>query len=139
MAEQKTRPTAEAVDAVIGRIADPQRRRDCRALVDMMRAATGVEPTMWGMRIIGFGRYHYRYDSGHEGDAAVVGFVSGSKELSLYLMPGFDGAGALLERLGKHHTGKACLYIKRLSDVDLKVLQTLIERSAAAMADQRVE
>lgn len=141
MAELKTRPTAQSVDAVIERIADPQRREDCRQLLDWMRAASGAEPVMWGARIIGFGRYRYRYESGHGGEWALIGFASGAKDLTLYLLPGFDDpeTTALLARLGKHRIGKSCLYLKRLADVDAEVLQALIRRGVAGMANQRID
>jgi hypothetical protein len=124
----KTQPTKVDVESYIARIPDEARRRDCGLLVDLMRKATGCAPKMWGPSIVGFDEYHYRYESGREGDSSVVGFSSGSAHLSLYLLEGFDSdeAKALLSRLGKHKTAKVCLYIKRLADVDLTVLERLV-------------
>lgn len=127
-ARNKTQPTASGVDAYLGRIADPARREDCRALVALMRRVTGCEPVMWGTSIVGFDRYHYRYESGREGDSCVVGFASGSAHISLYLVCGLEAETfqPLLSRLGKHKSAKSCLYLKRLSDVDMEVLGELV-------------
>lgn len=129
----KTVPQPMPVDDFIAAVADPGQRADCRRLVEWMRAATGCEPVMWGGSIVGFDRYHYVYDSGREGDAPIVGFSPRSQALALYIMPGFAGHAALLQRLGRHRTGKSCLYLKRLADADPAVLQTLIRDSVAAM------
>lgn len=133
MAEQKTKPTPVAVRDHLAAIEDDVRRADCEALVELMARVTGHEPVMWGASIVGFDRYHYRYASGHEGDAAVVGFASGRRQLSLYLAPGFenDATRAILARLGKHAVGKGCLYVRRLSDVDLGALEELVRWSVA--------
>ncbi len=133
MAELKTKPTDVAVRDHLAAIEDDARRADCEALVELMTRVTGCEPVMWGPSIVGFDRYHYRYASGHEGDAAVVGFASGKRQLTLYLAPGFEGDATreLLARLGKHKTGKGCLYLKRLPDVDPMVLEELVRWSAA--------
>ena len=124
----KTQPTKVDVESYIARIPDESRRRDCGLLVDLMRKATGCAPKMWGPSIVGFDEYHYRYESGREGESCIVGFSSGSAHISLYLLEGFDSdeSKALLSRLGKHKTAKVCLYIKRLADVDLAVLERLI-------------
>jgi len=129
MAEPKTKPTRASVEAYFDAIADPARRADCRALVGLMSRATGCEPHMWGSSIVGFGSYHYRYASGHEGDAALIGFASRKSDLTLYITPGFDAYQHLLARLGKHKVAKCCLYLKRLADIDLEVLGELIEQS----------
>jgi len=129
MAQAKTRPTAASVETYVGAIADPNRRADCRTLIELMSDATGSEPCMWGSSIVGFGSYHYRYASGHEGDAALIGFASRKSDLTLYITPGFERYQPLLARLGKHRVAKCCLYLKRLADVDLEVLSELIERS----------
>lgn len=129
MAELKTKKTRESVKDFIDAIPDEQRRKDCRTLVKMMKDATGAQPRMWGPSIVGFGDYHYRYESGREGDWFVAGFSPRKQDLTLYLMSGFEGRQSLMEKLGKHKTGKACLYIKRLSDVDLGVLEKLIHTS----------
>lgn len=133
MAEQKTKPTPVAARDHLAAIEDDVRRADCEALVELMARVTGHEPVMWGASIVGFDRYHYRYASGHEGDAAVVGFASGRRQLSLYLAPGFenDATRAILARLGKHAVGKGCLYVRRLSDVDLGALEELVRWSVA--------
>jgi hypothetical protein len=129
MAELKTRPSEESVDAFLDRIEDAQRREDCRTLVRLMRRVSRVDPKMWGSSMVGFGEYHYKYASGHEGDAFLTGFAPRKSDLTLYLMPGFEGKEALLAKLGKHKTGKACLYLKRLADVDMGVLEQLVSTS----------
>lgn len=137
--DAKTRPTAESVDDFIDRQADPDRRQDCRDLVALMSAASGAAPAMWGGSIVGFGRYHYRYASGREGEWPVIGFSPRKGDLSLYLMPGVDRFPALLARLGRHRTGKSCLYVRRLADIDRAVLAELVGQSLAMMADQRID
>jgi hypothetical protein len=139
MAELKTRPTTVDVDDFIDTVADEGRRDDCRALVTMMKEATKAEPTMWGSSIIGFGRYRYKYASGHEGEWPIIGFSPRKNDLTLYLMQGFEQHEELMQRLGKHKTSKACLYIKKLEQVDQDVLKELINWSVEAMADQRVD
>ncbi|MBK6470503.1 MAG: DUF1801 domain-containing protein [Betaproteobacteria bacterium] len=119
-------------------VADPARRADCETLVRLMEAATGERGQMWGGAIVGFGSYHYVYASGNSGDWPVVAFSPRKTDLSVYIMPGFESHASLLQRLGKHKTGKSCLTLKRLADVDLDVLRQLIEASVAAMAPQRV-
>ena len=133
MAENKTKPTQLSVAAYIKTIADETRRADATALVKMMQSATGEKPKMWGPSIIGFGSYHYTYDSGREGDMPIVGFSPRKAATVLYLGLGSGGSEALLAKLGKHSTGKGCLYIKKLADVDLKVLEGLIEKCVAKM------
>jgi hypothetical protein len=127
----KTQPRAEGVEAYLGAIADPARAADCRALADLMARVTGQPAVMWGSAIVGFDRYRYRYDSGREGESCLLGFSSRSGEIAVYLMAGFDGAASILARLGKHRTAKACLYLKRLSEVDLGALEELLRHSAA--------
>ena len=129
MAEMKTKPTKASVEAFLKRV-DEERRDDCRALVKIMKQATRAQPKMWGPNIVGFGSYHYCYDSGREGDWFLVGFSPRKRDLTLYIMSGFSRYDALMAKLGKHKTGKSCLYIKRLSDVDLDVLTELVQRSA---------
>ena len=126
MAEIKTKPTPVDVDAFIDGVADEGRREDARRIRAMMERLSGERARMWGPSIVGFGSYHYRYDSGHEGDMCRIGFSPRAKELVLYLLCGADRQSSLLERLGRHRTGKSCLYIKRLSDVNEKVLEELI-------------
>lgn len=134
MAENKTRPTDADVMVFLDGIADEQRRRDCLTVVELMRGATGAEPRMWGANIVGFGDQRYRYASGREGDWFLVGFSPRKQNLTLYLTYGFEQHADLLARLGKHSVGKACLYVKRLSDLDLAALRELIARSAAQAA-----
>ena len=133
MAENKTQPTGTSVAAFVSAIADETRRADAKALVKLMQGATGEKAKMWGTAIIGFGSYHYTYDSGREGDMPLVGFSPRKAATVLYLKLGAGGSEALLAKLGKHTTGKGCLYIKKLADVDLKVLESLIAKSVAAM------
>ena len=129
----KTTPNRSSVKAFLDGIEDPQKRKDCRTLSRMMRQATGKRASMWGTSIVGFGSYHYRYESGREGDFFLAGYSPRARNLTVYVMDGFSGAKALLKRLGPHSIGKSCLYIKRLEDVDLDVLQQLIDGSVAAM------
>jgi len=129
MAELKTKQTELSVDAYVDAIADGVRRQDCRTLIDLMRKATGFEPKMWGSSMVGFGSYHYKYESGHEGDAMLTGFASRKSDLTLYIMSGFDRYEELMARVGKHKAGKACLYVKRLADIDLTALAELVTLS----------
>jgi hypothetical protein len=132
MAENKTKPTEVSVSAFIEAITDETKRADAKAVVKLMQSASGEKPKMWGPSIIGFGSIHYKYESGREGDMPLVGFSPRKAASVLYGAIGFDGAEKLLAKLGKHTTGKGCLYIKKLSDVDQKVLQTLVAKSLAA-------
>jgi Domain of unknown function (DU1801) len=134
----KTVPTKASVKAFIAAVDDPARRADCQALVKMMEKATGEKAVMWGEAIVGFGTYRYQYASGTTGDWPVVAFSPRKNDLTVYLMPGFEAQATLLARLGKHKTGKVCLYLKRLADIDLAVLQALIDQSVAAMAPTRI-
>jgi hypothetical protein len=131
MPENKTKPTALSVAAFLNACDDEARRTDAKALAKLMQKATGCEPRMWGPSIVGFDSYHYVYESGREGDAPVVGFSPRKAATVLYGAIGFDGAEALLAKLGKHTTGKGCLYIKKLADVDIKVLEKLVEKGVA--------
>lgn len=129
MAEQKTKATDQSVESFIEKVENEQVRADCYALVKLMKKITGSPPKMWGPTIIGFGKYHYKYDSGHEGDSCIAGFSPRKPNITIYLMPGFTDQTDLLAKLGKHKVSKSCLYIKKLDDVDLEVLKTLIEQS----------
>lgn len=129
MAELKTKPTDQKVETFLDGIPDAERRRDCFTLLELMKRATKSEPKMWGPSIVGFGSHHYKYDSGREGDWMLTGFSPRKQNLTVYIMTGFDQAGELLARLGKHTIGKSCLYLKRLADIDLPTLETLIEQS----------
>jgi len=133
MADNKTRPTELSVVAFIDAITDPTRRADAKALVKLIQDAIGEKPKMWGPSIIGFGSYHYRYESGREGDMPVIGFSPRKTASVLYNMIGSSGSKTLLAKLGKHTTGKGCLYIKKLADVDQRVLKAMVVESVAAM------
>ncbi len=136
MAEPKTRKTSASVDEFLAAIDDETRREDCRTVAELMRAATGAEPAMWGASIVGFGKYHYQYASGREGDWFLAGFSPRKEALTLYIMPGFSDYDALMGKLGKFKTGKSCLYLKRLDDVNLPTLKRLIEESVRHMRRQ---
>lgn len=136
MGENKTKPTAASVDDYLGAIASEEQRKDCIALVKLLRRVTGQKPRMWGPSIVGFGSYHYRYASGREGDACLTGLSARGKEVVVYVMPGAKGEDALLAALGKHRRGKACLYLKRLSDVDADVLERVVANSVAHLRAQ---
>lgn len=129
MAEAKTKPTKASVTRFLNQIPDAARREDCFAIAKMMEEITGSKPQMWGPSIIGFGSYHYKYASGHEGEWPVTGFSPRKQDLTLYLMIGSDKYEELLSQLGKHKKSKACLYIKRLSDVHVPTLKKLIKAS----------
>lgn len=133
MAENKTKPNKASVAAFIKGIEDKQKRSDVKKVVAMMREATGSRARMWGTNIVGFGRYHYKYDSGREGDFMITGFSPRKQALTLYVIPGFRHFESLMSKLGKYKTGKSCLYIRRLSDVDEKVLRQLIVGSVKYM------
>jgi len=127
--KNKTVETDNSVDAYLNAIADEQRRNDCKALVQQFQKATGLEPRMWGSAIIGFGTYHYEYESGREGDAPLTGMSSRANAIVLYLSGHFEGREELLAKFGKHKTSKGCIYVKKLEDIDLKVLADMIKRS----------
>lgn len=127
MAEMKTQVTKASVEKFIEGIKDERKREDCFQLLKIMKKATKSDPKMWGPSIIGFGDYHYRYESGRENDWFIAGFSPRAQNLTLYLMGGYDGK--ILKRLGKYKTGKSCLYINRMADVDLTVLNELITTS----------
>lgn len=129
MAELKTRLNDASVADFLDSVDDEQRTSDCLELVEIMQEITGEPPKMWGSSIVGFGSYHYCYDSGREGDWPLVGFSPRKQALTLYIMSGFSRYGELMRKLGKHKTGKSCLYVKRLSDVDESVLRELITQS----------
>jgi Domain of unknown function (DU1801) len=129
MAELKTKPTHESVEKYLKGITDPVKRQDSLTVVKLMAEITGQKPKMWGPSIVGFGSYHYKYPSGQEGDWPIVGFSPRKQNLTLYVLNGSAGEDELLQKLGKHSTGKSCLYIKRLDDVDMPTLKRLIKRS----------
>lgn len=129
MAENKTQKTNASVTEFIRSIADAARRKECQAVLKLMKDTTGAPPRMWGPSIVGFGDWRYKYGSGREGDWFLSGFSPRKDALTLYLMPGVSQHETLLKKLGTHKTGKGCLYIKRLSDVDATVLKQLIAGS----------
>ena len=129
----KTQKSARSVEAFLRKVADPVRQADCRVLTRMMKQASGASPQMWGTSIVGFGSYHYVYASGREGDWPLIGYSPRKQNLVLYIMSGFSTAPKLMKQLGKHKTGKSCLYVNRLGDLDLDVLRELMDRSIAEM------
>lgn len=129
----KTQPTHTSVAEFLAQLDNEVRRADSEKLVALMQEESGEEPVLWGTAIVGFGQYHYRYQSGREGDFMRVGFSPRKDSLSIYIIPGFESYASLLARLGKHKLGRGCLYIKRLADVDLAVLKELVRQSLADM------
>ena len=133
MAEVKTKPTQQSVVEFLNRVTDEVRCQDCFTILEMMREVTQAEPVMWGDAIVGFGNYHYRYASGREGDMPLTGFSPRKQNLTVYITSGFDQYGSLMQKLGKYTTGKSCLYIKRLGDIDLPTLKELVRQSMEHM------
>jgi hypothetical protein len=131
--ENKTKATKASVTEFINTIEDRQKRADARKVAAMMRKATGKRAKMWGPSIVGYGTYHYQYASGREGDFMIAGFSPRRQALTVYILAGFGRFDALMAKLGKYKTGKSCLYIKRLSDVDEKILEKLIDGSVKYM------
>lgn len=133
MAQNKTRATTASVTDFVNGIEPKDRRADAKKVAAMMRRATGKRAKMWGSSIVGYGEYHYKYDSGREGDFMITGYSPRKQALTVYIMPGFSHFDAEMKKLGKYTTGRSCLYIKRLSDVDEKVLERLITKSVKHM------
>ncbi|MCB0487105.1 MAG: DUF1801 domain-containing protein [Cyclobacteriaceae bacterium] len=133
MAEPKTKKNADSVEGFLSKVKDKQRKEDCLKVLELMKKATGEKPMMWGASIVGFGSYHYTYASGKEGDWPLTAFSPRAQNLTLYIMPGFDKYDGLMSKLGKYKTGKSCLYLKKLDDVDQNVLQKLIGESVKYM------
>lgn len=133
MAENKTQITDVDPRDFVASVDHPVRRADAETLLDMMQRVTGCAPKMWGPSIVGFGRYHYRYDSGREGDFMLTGFAPRTANLVIYTMPGYEDAGERIAALGRHKLGKSCLYINKLADVDLDVLEGIIADGVATM------
>ena len=142
-AKNKTVPYGLLVSDFMANIEDDNRREDCQKILDMMQSVSGHEPKIWGASlksgIVGFGVYHYKYESGREGDSLRTGFSSRAQNISIYIMPGYQDFEAELSRLGKHKMGKACLYIKRLSDVNEDVLKEIVEKGLKIMAERYPE
>jgi len=137
MAENKAKQTDASVSAFVNKVPDAQKRADCAQIIKIMKEATKSEPNMWGKSIIGFGSYHYKYDSGREGNMPIIAPSPRKQSLVLYIMPGFEEYEAELEKLGPHTTGKCCLYIKRLADIDLARLKKIVAKSVAKMKNAR--
>ena len=135
MAELKTQPTDESVELFLNSVESDNKRTDSFTILKMMSEVTGSEPKMWGDSIIGFGKYRYRYASGRQGEWFLVGFSPRKRNLTLYIMSGFDGYDSLLDELGKFTTGKSCLYINKLEDIDLDTLRELVKRSVDHMIE----
>jgi hypothetical protein len=133
-AELKTKKTGASVKDFLNSVPNERKRKDSFAVLKLMQEVTGTRPAMWGPSIVGFGKYHYKYASGHEGDMPLAGFSPRKQALTLYITAGFDGYGELLGKLGKFKTGKACLYINKLEDVDLATLKEMVRRSVEHMA-----
>ncbi|MGE7945673.1 DUF1801 domain-containing protein [Lysinibacillus sp. NPDC093688] len=135
MYELKTKETDESVIEYIENVDHPKKREDAYRLLDIFAEVTGYEAKMWGPSIIGFGKYHYKYKSGHEGDAPLVGFSPRKAKISLYFAPGDSERDNLLKAFGKHTTGKACVYINKLADIDVEILKSLIQRSVSFLQE----
>ena len=131
MAQNKTQPTTQKVSTFINSIEDVEKRADCKVLMKIMREITGNRATMWGPSIVGFGKYHYKYASGREGDFFLTGFSPRKQALSIYVISGFKPHAKLMEKLGKYKTGKSCLYVKKLDDLNRTALAQLIKKSVA--------
>ena len=134
MAEPKTKKNDASVENFLNSVANQTRREDSLSLLGLMRDVTGEEAKMWGSSIVGFGSYHYVYQSGREGDWMLTGFSPRKQNLAIYIMAGFSDYGPLLEKLGKHKTGKSCLYVNKLADVDINVLRELVRRGVRSMS-----
>ena len=134
MAENKTKPTKASVAAYLAAIKDEIRRKDCEALAKLMTKATKQKPTMWGPSIVGFGSYHYKYDSGREGDSCLLGFASRKADITIYGVVDFPAREKLLAKLGRHKVTGGCLYVRRFDDIDPKVLEQLL---VDALAEQK--
>jgi hypothetical protein len=139
MAELKTQKNEADVEAYLNNVEHEKRRQDSFTVLELMKEVTGEQPKMWGSSIVGFGDYHYQYESGREGDWFLTGFAPRKNALTLYIMAGFDGYGQLLGKLGKYKTGKACIYVNKIEDLDLDVLRELVARSAEHVAKTNAE
>lgn len=137
MAKLKTQPHNASVEDFLTRVENEPRKKDAFEVLELMKRVTGEEPVMWGASIIGFGSYHYKYASGREGDWLAAGFSPRKQALTLYITSGFDEHDDLLTRLGRHRTGKSCLYVKRLTDIDMDVLAELVRLSVKSVSASR--
>ena len=136
MAKNKTTETENSVKDYLDNISDEKRRQDCSEIIEIFKNQTGLQPKMWGAGIVGFGSYHYKYESGHEGDAPLTGFASRSNAITLYLATEFDKKEELLQKFGKHKTGKGCIYLKKLEDINVPVLKEMITISVQNMREK---
>jgi len=136
MADPKTHPTGESVTAFIAGVQHDRRRADAKLLLPIMRRVTGKRPLMWGPSIIGYGKYHYVYESGREGDWPITGFSPRKAAMTIYVMPGFKPFTAQLKKLGKHKTSSSCLYVNRLDDIDLDILEYILAQSVNIMREK---
>ena len=136
MAENKTQPTKQSVTSFLNAVENEQRKKDGFEVLELMKEITGEEPVLWGPSLIGFGKYHYKYESGREGDFFRTGFSPRKTALTLYIMSGFSRYAALMSKLGKYHPGPSCLYLKKLDDVDREVLRELIVESLKFMKEK---
>ena len=135
-AQNKTVENDGSVAEFINSVADETKKTDCQKIDAMMQEISGHQPKMWGKSIVGYGNYHYKYDSGREGDFMKIGFSPRAQNLTLYIMPGFERYDEIMSRLGKHKTGKSCLYVKKLADVDEDVLKELLTESYGYMTEK---
>jgi len=135
MAKNKTTETENSVEDYLDNIPDEKRHEDCSAIIKLIRDETGLKPKMWGTGIVGFGSYHYKYESGHEGDAPLTGLASRSNAITLYLTSDFDQKDELLKKLGKCKTSKACIYIKKIEDINVSVLRKMINISVKSIKE----
>jgi hypothetical protein len=133
MAKLKTKKTGQNVNRFLSSIRDPGRKKDCQTLLSLMSKVTGEKPALWGKSMIGFGSYHYRYASGHEGDCFLTGFSARKQNLTVYVMTGFDRYGGLMKKLGKFKTGVSCLYIDSLDDIHVPTLRNLVSKSVSTI------
>lgn len=137
MAELKTKPNKASVEKFLSSVKDEKKREDSFKVLELMKRITKEEPIMWGPSIVGFGKYHYKYASGREGDWFLTGFSPRKQNLTLYIMSGFKRYNELMKKLGKHKTGSSCLYVNRLEDLDMKVLKELITESVKYMKNKK--
>ena len=135
--ENKTQATTASVEDYIAAITDDVKRNDSQTMLDLLKKITGDVPVLWGDSIIGFGSYHYQYESGREGDMPLIGFSPRKREFAIYIMSGFEQLQAHLKKLGKHKTGKSCLYIKRLSDININALSALMKESVGIVKSEQ--
>lgn len=135
-AKNKTQPTEQSVESFLDSVEDEQKRADSYTLLKLIGEITGDKPVMWGSSIVGFGTYHYKYASGREGEFMVTGFSPRKRNLTIYIMPGFDQYAQMLSRLGKYKTGRSCLYVNKLADIDVDVLRELLEADVKYMREK---